>query len=186
MNKIFCLETEWDQTVQDLKRKPTVLSLLEFMEGALKVPHVFRQVATREDFRYYIRHLQQAAYTAYDIVYLCFHGAKGLIMFADQTNYSLEELADNYPDIFKGRTVIFDSCSTLRLSQDSVGDFKKATGARLIVGYGRKVAFAKSFVFELWLLNTLAEHPDFGAQRLMALAEKEMPEHVKSLRFKAY
>lgn len=186
MNRIFCLETEWDQTVQDLKRKPTVLSLLEFMEGAIKVPHVFRQVATREDFRYYIGHLEQAAYNAYDIVYLCFHGAKGLIEFADHTRYSLEEFAGDYPDIFDGRTVIFDSCSTLRLDEDTVGDFKKSTGARLVVGYGRKVAFAKSFVFELWLLNALAEHPDFGAQRLMALAEKEMPEHVKSLRFKAY
>ena len=186
MNRIFCLETEWDLTVQDLKRKPTVLSLLEFMEGAFKVPHVFRQVATREDFRYYIGHLQQAAYNAYDIIYLCFHGANGLIEFADHTQYSLEELADDYPDIFEGRTAIFDSCSTLRPGEDMVRDFKRATGARLVVGYGRKVAFAKSFVFELWLLNTLAAHPDFGAQRLMALAEKEMPEHVKSLRFKAY
>lgn len=30
MNRIFCLETEWDQTMHDLKKKSTVLPLLKF------------------------------------------------------------------------------------------------------------------------------------------------------------
>lgn len=36
MNKIFCLETEWDQTIHDLKKKSTVLSLLDFLQNAQK------------------------------------------------------------------------------------------------------------------------------------------------------
>lgn len=33
MNRIFCLETEWDQTLHDLKKKSTVLPLLDFLEN---------------------------------------------------------------------------------------------------------------------------------------------------------
>lgn len=35
MNKIFCLETEWDQTLHDLKKKSPVLPLLDFLENAI-------------------------------------------------------------------------------------------------------------------------------------------------------
>lgn len=57
MNRIFCLETEWDQSKHDLKMKSAVLPLLEFVENKynLNVPHTFRQVATEADFAYYIR-----------------------------------------------------------------------------------------------------------------------------------
>ena len=53
MNKIFCLETEWDQTLHDLKKKSPVLPLLDFLENAIKVDYTFRQVATESDFKYY-------------------------------------------------------------------------------------------------------------------------------------
>ena len=48
MNRIFCLETEWDHSKHDLKMKSAVLPLLEFAENKynLNVPHTFRQVAT--------------------------------------------------------------------------------------------------------------------------------------------
>ena len=46
MNKIFCLEPEWDQTLHDLKKKSPVLPLLDFLENAIKVDYTFRQVAT--------------------------------------------------------------------------------------------------------------------------------------------
>lgn len=49
MNKIFCLETEWDQTLHDLKKKSPVLPLLDFLENAIKVDYTFRQVATESD-----------------------------------------------------------------------------------------------------------------------------------------
>ena len=59
MNKIFCLETEWDQTLHDLKKKSPVLPLLDFLENAIKVDYTFRQVATESDFKYYIEHLHR-------------------------------------------------------------------------------------------------------------------------------
>lgn len=53
MNKIFCLETEWDQSMHDLKKKSTVLPLLDFLENAINIEYTFRQVATESDFNYY-------------------------------------------------------------------------------------------------------------------------------------
>ena len=64
MNKIFCLETEWDQTLHDLKKKSPVLPLLDFLENAIKVDYTFRQVATESDFKYYIENLHQPSYSA--------------------------------------------------------------------------------------------------------------------------
>ena len=165
MSRIFCLETEWTQSVHDLKDKSTVLSLLEFMEGARQVPYVFRQVATLEDFDYYIRHLEAASYSPYDIVYLCFHGMSGAIAFAERSEYQLTDFAIEHKGIFKG---------------------KKLTGARMVIGYRKPVNFVKSFVFEFWLLNTLIDHDSFGPKRLTALAEREMPTHVTSLGFVCY
>ena len=70
MNRIFCLETEWDQTMHDLKKKSTVLPLLDFLENTINIEYTFRQVATESDFNYYIDHLQQPSYSAYDLIYL--------------------------------------------------------------------------------------------------------------------
>ncbi len=186
MNRVFCLETEWTQTVHDLKKKSTVLSLLEFMNGALDVPYVFRQVAALEDFDYYICHLQNPSYDAYDVIYLCFHGSEGSIHFADKSDYTLKDFAIEHKGIFKGRTVIFDSCSTLKLDEEDLSKVKRLTGARMIVGYTKSVDFVASFVFEFWLLNVLRQHPGYASKRLMALAEEEMPLHVKRLGFICY
>ncbi len=186
MSKIFCLETEWTKSVHDMKKTSPVQSLLEFVNNTLDVPYVFRQVAVLQDFDYYIRHLEAATYDAYDIVYLCFHGSKGSIKFADKSDYSLLKFADDYQDLFIGRTIIFDSCSTLKLNEEDLRRVKKQTGARIMIGYTKSVDLVSSFVFELWLLNVLVRHPDYGSKRLMALAEEEMPMHVKKLGLVCY
>lgn len=102
MNKIFCLETEWDQSMHDLKKKSTVLPLLDFLENAINIEYTFRQVATESDFNYYIDHLQQPSYKAYDLIYLCFHGQKKCICFADKTDLALMAFAEKeerYQDV---------------------------------------------------------------------------------------
>ena len=85
MKRIFCLETEWVQTIHDLKKKSTVLSLLELVNSTFgeSIPFVFRQVATSSDFNYYLDHLMAPSYDAYDTISLCFLGNKGEIHFAD-------------------------------------------------------------------------------------------------------
>ena len=108
MNRIFCLETEWDQSMHDLKKKSTVLPLLDFLENTINIEYTFRQVATESDFNYYIDHLQQPSYNAYDLIYLCFHGQKKCICFADKTDLDLMAFAEKEENfgIFEGRKYI--------------------------------------------------------------------------------
>lgn len=67
MRKIFCLETEWVQSIHSLKSRPSALSLLDFLQNSDKrISFLFRNVATKEDFNFYIDHLYYDSYSSYD------------------------------------------------------------------------------------------------------------------------
>ncbi len=67
MSSIFCLETEWDQTVHDMKKDSSVYHLLQYL-GSMDIEFVFRQVATKSDFEYYLSHHIRAPYEWFDIL----------------------------------------------------------------------------------------------------------------------
>lgn len=126
MRNIFCLETEWVQNAHDLKKKSSVQSMLEFFETSSKVDretdvvhHIFRKVATKSDFEYYLFHLWHDSYANYDTIYLCFHGLPGQIFFADGNKVELKEMAfdANYENIFANKRVHFGCCYTLKEKQ---------------------------------------------------------------------
>ncbi len=55
MKKIFCLETEWAQSVHSKKNSSSTLSLLDFLQNSDKrISFIFRNVVTKEDFNFYI------------------------------------------------------------------------------------------------------------------------------------
>ena len=165
--KIFCLETEWSSEEDNIQDKSPVKSLLEFMENtkSMNMCTCFRQVACYWDFKYYLEHLKTEAFQNYNIVYLCFHGSPGKIALADGKHVSLIGLGRDYPAIFKGRYVHFDSCSTLECSTEAIRDFKKITGARVVSGFTKTVEFNASFIFELWLFSVLSTKPDLTAKK---------------------
>lgn len=185
MNRIFCLETEWTHSVHNIKDSSSVKPLLDFFEASTGIKYVFRQVAGRADFEWYLNHLKHPSYSNYDMVYLCFHGAPGTISFPNGESYTQEDFIE-YCDGFKGRNLHFGSCSTMKMDPDSISIFKQRTGARLVTGYTKTVDFIDSFVFELWLLNAIRRNPKNAGVRLMRLAEKEQPYFVKNLGFVAY
>ena len=188
MNRIFCLETEWDQTMHDLKKKSTVLPLLDFLENTINIEYTFRQIATESDFNYYIDHLQQPSYSAYDLIYLCFHGQKKCICFADKTDLDLMAFAEKKENfgIFEGRNVHFGSCSTLKMREEDIKIFKQLTKARMITGYTKDVDITSSFIFETWLMDAIHRNEGYAAKRMNDLAEKEMPYFTKLFGFKAF
>lgn len=198
MSKIFCLETEWVKSVHDLKSDSYVKPLLEFLLNT--APHsgidsyTFRNVCCEKDFEYYIEHLRNKSYFDYNIVYLCFHGDPGAFAFPadkkdkDKEPFSLIDFADQYEGIFKERpvNVHFGCCLTFNTNEDDIMYFKRRTGANMVTGYERSVPFVESFIFETWLMNAMAKHPDFRATRMQELANKEMPFYVDKFKFKAY
>lgn len=187
MSRIFCLETEWDKTVHDLKKESSVEHLLKYLRTTGPGRNfVFRQVATKSDFEYYLEHLMRASYDAYNIVYLCFHGSNGEIHFANNESITLHQLAKDYSGIFKDKKVHFGSCSTLNISKDAQEEFKKLTEAKLVTGYSAKVDFHASFLFELWLLHLMTSHGSLGPARLAQRVEKEMKYYADKLHFRFF
>lgn len=187
MNRIFCLETEWDESIHDLKMKSSVLPLLNFVENKynLNVQYAFRQVATEIDFEYYIEHLLEPSYKSYDFVYLCFHGSVSKIHFANGSYMSLKDFAGKYQGIFENRIVHFGCCCSLH-NDGEVLSFKNETKALMVTGFTKKVSFMESFIFEMWLLKKIKSHPQYRSKRILELAEKEMPYYTKTLGFVAY
>ena len=194
MSKIFCLETEWIQNIHDLKSNSYVKPLLDFLytTGIYNAIDActFRNVCCKEDFYYYMAHLRCKSYYDYNIVYLAFHGDNGGMIFPANKKviFTLREFADEYEDIFKERpvNVHFGCCLTLNTKEEDIIYFKNKTGANMVTGYERSVPFVESFIFETWLMNAMALHPDYRGIRMQTLANKEMPFYVDKLKFKAY
>ncbi len=185
MSCIFCLETEWEQSIHDMKKESSARPLLKYL-NSLGTEFVFRQVATLSDFQYYLEHLSRSSYGRFDTVYLCFHGAESEITFANKESITLTEIAEKYPGIFTDRKVHFGSCSTLKASDEIIEDLKKATNAKLVTGYAKIVEFHDSFLFELWLLHLLTHHKSLGAFKLRSKVEKEMKYFGDKLKFQIY
>lgn len=187
MRKIFCLETEWVQNVHSLKSKSSALSLLDFLQNSDKrISFLFRNVATKEDFNFYINHLNYDSYKAYDMVYLCFHGSESSISLACGAKIDIMDFAKEHMGIFEGKNVHFGCCSTLNIEEEKAKEFKRLTKARMITGYRKDVDFIDSFVFELWLLNVIANHPEYGAARVKSLAVKKMGYYTQKFKFETY
>lgn len=158
------------------------------MENTVKIDYSFRQVATEYDFNYYIQHLQQPCYSAFNFIYLCFHGQKKCIRFADGTDLDLISFAekDENRGIFDGRIVHFGSCSTLKMRDDDIKTFKQQTKARIVTGYTKDVDLISSFIFEAWLIDTIYSKGKINAQRLKVLVEKEMSYFSQKFGFRVF
>lgn len=186
MSSIFCLETEWEQSIHDMKKESSVRPLLQYLNASEGTEFVFRQVATRAEFEYYLEHLSRLSYQRFDIVYLCFHGREGEITFANRESISISQIAEQFPNIFGDRKVHFGSCSTLKVDSDTLSDFKEITGAKLVTGYTKAVPFHDSFLFELWLMHLLTHHNSLGSIKLNAKVEKEMKFYGDRLKFRIF
>lgn len=186
--KIFCLETEWSHDNDRLKKKSSVLPLLNYMEESydMDLPYCFRQVATKSDFYFYLKHLLMPEYMEYKIVYFAFHGSQGSIGTADGNDIKLNKIRYEYPNIFRDKYVHFGSCSTLAWYKSVKEGLKQNSGAKIISGYTKDIGFNVSFIFELWLFCYLSKEKPKDAATLMAAANREMGYFVRSLGFEAY
>lgn len=55
----------------------------------------------------------------------------------------------------------------------------------MITGYRKNVDFIDSFVFELWLLNVIANHTEYEPGRIKEIAEKKMEYYAKKFTLKS-
>ena len=149
---IFCLEGEWSS---DLRDRISVQPVLDLLEALGIATYIHRDVATLDEFGYYMAKLTQRRYDDFKVVYLAMHGDEGSIYLGhDQVN--LDELEAVAGEACRGRVIYMGSCLTLKSEPKRLQDFARRTGARAVVGYRREVDWLDSAAFEVLLLDRLS------------------------------
>lgn len=185
---IFCLEGEWDGRLTDRTSVEPGLRMLENVGVCGGVIH--RDVATRDEFQYYVRKWLRSQYARYSLGYFAFHGKPRAIELG-RDDVTLEEIAETLGGGAHDRTLYFGSCRTLAASDEDLQQLCKVTGLRAVAGYTRKVSWVTSAAFDLVLLPALLssvyvlpvfnrlykEHPGFveGLGFRMATADGATP-----------
>lgn len=138
---IFTLEGEWNENPED---KSSVIDMLRFLKNIFGIDYFHRRVATKEEFFY---HLENTSNDKYDIIYLPFHGSKGLLSL-ENDEITLEELKD-YKSFFKGKIIHFSSCQTLNYYKPKLEKLKKDLNAKNISGYKTDVDWVDSMLLDI-------------------------------------
>ena len=151
---IFCLEGEWDA---DLRRRMSVEPILQFLEGVDVARYIHRDVATREEFEYFIDKWSQPRYRNYRVLNLAMHGDAGSVYLGRDT-LALDEVGE----ILGGRRldaiVYFGSCLTMDGDAADLTRFVRRAGVRAVVGYSGVIDWLSSASFEVVLLQQLVTH----------------------------
>ena len=158
---IFCLETDW---WYDFNRSSTVQPVLSLLAQGVRtdVPHVHRDVGTREELAFYLARWAQRRNAKYRILYLAFHGEEGAIVIGDGrregSTVTLDELAEMMGTGLSQRLVHFGSCDTLREDRRLVRRFLNRTGLVAASGFRTPVDWLDSAVFEVLLFETMLRY----------------------------
>jgi hypothetical protein len=156
---IFCLEGEWDS---DLRRRESVLPMLELLERLAIAQSIHRDVATKDEFFYYLKKWGQRGYHNYFILYLASHGDSGRLELGKDA-VTIDELEEELADKADGGVIYFGSCLTLVTDDDRLKRFVKRTGASVVVGYRAEIDWLEAAAFELMLLERLLRGERSGA-----------------------
>jgi hypothetical protein len=160
---VFCIEGDWWGKVH---RQSSVRPALELLHqwDPYYIPFVHRDVATRQEFEYYVRKWRQKGTRKYPILYLAFHGDPGVLYVGDgrasRNRVSLDDVADLLDAACAGRIIHFGSCGTLDLHGHRLNGFLKRTHALAICGFCDSI---------LWLDSTAFDLHVFAAMQLNAL-----------------
>ena len=164
MKKIFCLETEWGFSPKKMRHKASMQPMLSFLEQSANVEYVFRNVAAREDLKYYLKQLNYKTYKDYQIIYLAFHGlSQSILIPSEPEPISFSDLADISKEVFQDRFIHFGSCRTLNTSDGIIQEFKTKTGAKLVSGYTRSVDFIRSSIMDIAYFWELVNAKNLGS-----------------------
>ncbi|GAB3083996.1 DUF6642 family protein [Pedococcus soli] len=153
-NGVFCLEGEWNA---DLRKRATVLPVLELLERLGEIKAIHRDVATLPELEHYLKAWGQPRYRDFYVLYLSTHGDKGLLQWSRGNQTSLEELAALLGDSAKGCYVYLGSCLTL-FNEREARAFVETTGVEALVGYRKEVDWLEGAALEVILVAWLANH----------------------------
>lgn len=164
---IFCIENWSDR----LDAKDTVRPILDLLEDQKVARVIHQRVDTPRELGHYLSRLSRMS--SYQVAYLAMHGVPGGVMVGSErirletlTAWSSMERAPaldghgrptEWTLDLGGKVVYFGSCSSLRVSEQRLSNFKAETGCRAVCGYTRSVDWIDSAGFELVFLSALAD-----------------------------
>lgn len=151
---IFCLEGEWDS---DLRARKSVEPILQLLEGLKLAKYIHRDVATREEFTYYIDKWSQPRYSNYRVLDLAMHGGAGAVGLGRHT-LTLDEVGEILGGRRPDAIVYFGSCLTMDGDDADLTRFVRRAGVKAVVGYSAVIDWLASASFEVVLLQQLVTH----------------------------
>ncbi len=156
MNGIFCLEGFW---YGDHRDKTSVYPVLELINRINGVPLLHHRCCTIEEFEFSLKRWKTKTFhNKYKILYLAFHGEKGLIKIGNES-VNLNELAEMLEDKCEGTVIYFGSCSTLNFDKRLLQKFLLKTKSLAILGFKQDVNWLRSASFDIQMLSYFFEHP---------------------------
>ena len=171
---IFCLEGHW----WGVKDKTTVEPVLRLLETLSSCNASYRHydVATREEFDFYLRKWRGASFNNFPILYLGFHGSQSKIFVGE----ALEDLAERLDGGCKGRVVHLGSCGTAGVHGAKLKKFLSRTGALAICGYTKEVEWLESAAFDVLVLGRL-QNTSFRRASSMRKFDEELRKTASGL-----
>ena len=155
---VFCLET--DQWFGQ-KDRATIEPALELLERFAGVRHERRDVATQEEFRFYLAKYFAPGYKTHPVLYLGFHGWRAgtdgdaYVKLGDGTEVTLERLEEWIDGQCRGRLIYFGACGVMDPHGKRLSRFVRRTGAVGVCGYREEIDWLESTVFDTLAIKQL-------------------------------
>jgi hypothetical protein len=156
MKGLFCIEGFW---YGDHRDATSIYPVLDLVNRYQKMPFIHHRCSTFEEFEYSIgRWKKKGFHNKYPLLYLAFHGEKGLIMIGKK-KLTLDALAEILEDKCQGVVIYFGSCATLKIDRRRLQAFMEKTKTVALLGYKQDVDWITSASFDIRLLSYLLQHP---------------------------
>ncbi len=155
---VFCLETDqW----YGQKDKASVEPALRLIERYSKTPFQHRDVATKEEFKFFLNKYLAPGYDNHPILYLGFHGrcaeddADACVEIGDGTEVTLQDLEDWIDGRCGGRLIYFGACGVMDTHGNRLNRFVRNTGAVAVAGYRGEPDWLESAALDMLALGHL-------------------------------
>jgi len=170
--KILALEGEWADSIS---HPESVQPALQALQQCGSIDYVYRRVARREDFFFYLE--QASRSDDFAIIYLGGHGSKNSLQLGDSENcLTLEDIAEGAGDLLKGKMLHISSCGVLNVKQAAIEAFKLKTGVRFLSGYtSGSIDFIDSMLLDMAFFYRLQDYQKVG------YLKNTMPVHYPGL-----
>lgn len=182
MKGIFCIEGFW---YGDHRDKTSVLPILELAHRINDLPYIHHKCGTLEEFTYSInRWKTKTFHKKYPILYLAFHGDKGLVNIG-KTSITLDELGEILGTKCEGVVIYFGSCETMNIDRRHLQRFLENTKTLAILGFKQEVNWMRSASFDIQMLSYFLENKfdSKGIEKIYTDIHQNCKHLIKELSF---